>query len=67
MREKITRGQAKVPWLGDLPVLGFLFKTETATTDKTELLVFILPRIMTSVEESSRVTEELKQELRWLK
>jgi type IV pilus assembly protein PilQ len=36
----------KVPLLGDLPVVGWLFKNSTLTTGKTELLVFITPRIM---------------------
>src|SRR3954468_3277783 len=41
-RTDITKG----PLLGDLPVIGWLFKNSTLTTGKTELLVFITPRIM---------------------
>ena len=33
-----------MPWLGDLPYLGYLFKTRTLTTAKTELLVFLTPK-----------------------
>ena len=36
----------KVPFLGDLPVLGYLFKTTARQSSKTELLVFITPKIM---------------------
>src|SRR3954447_8889794 len=36
----------KVPLLGDLPVLGFFFRNNTTTSAKTELLVFITPRIV---------------------
>ena len=36
----------KVPLLGDIPVLGWLFKNTTTTTSKTELLVFITPRVV---------------------
>src|SRR5919198_4147046 len=36
----------KVPLLGDLPILGWLFKNSAVATGKTELLVFITPRIM---------------------
>ncbi|MFN2645715.1 MAG: type IV pilus secretin PilQ [Burkholderiales bacterium] len=36
----------KIPLLGDLPVVGWLFKNTTLSTGKTELLVFITPRIM---------------------
>jgi type IV pilus assembly protein PilQ len=37
----------KVPLLGDIPVLGNLFKTKTRTTSKTELLVFLTPKVIT--------------------
>lgn len=35
---------SKVPLLGDIPVVGNLFKTRTTTSDKSELLIFITPR-----------------------
>lgn len=37
---------AKVPVLGDVPVLGHLFKTKTSTVNKTELLIFLTPKIV---------------------
>lgn len=37
----------KVPLLGDVPVLGYLFKTTGRESTKTELLVFITPKIVT--------------------
>ncbi|RZT06045.1 type IV pilus assembly protein PilQ [Duganella sp. CF402] len=36
----------KVPLLGDVPLLGYLFRSNTRTNDKTELLVFITPKIV---------------------
>ncbi len=42
-REDIT----KVPFLGDIPYLGNLFKTKTTSTSKTELLIFLTPKIVT--------------------
>jgi type IV pilus assembly protein PilQ len=38
---------SKVPVLGDVPILGNLFKSNSRTNDKTELLVFITPKIVT--------------------
>jgi type IV pilus assembly protein PilQ len=35
-----------VPWLADIPLLGWLFKNEAKTGEKRELLVFITPKIM---------------------
>ncbi|QIL90479.1 type IV pilus secretin PilQ [Microbulbifer sp. SH-1] len=39
-------GEVKVPFLGDIPFLGRLFKQTTKQEDKRELLIFITPRIM---------------------
>jgi type IV pilus assembly protein PilQ len=39
-------GENKVPLLGDLPVLGNLFKSSTKLDNKSELLIFITPKIM---------------------
>ncbi len=41
-----TDAETKVPWLGDIPVLGNLFKNTTKTDDKDELLVFVTPKII---------------------
>jgi type IV pilus assembly protein PilQ len=38
----------KVPFLGDLPVLGYLFKTTSRSSDRKELMIFITPRVVTS-------------------
>ena len=37
----------KVPFLGDIPVLGNLFKTRTKSSNKTELLIFLTPKVVT--------------------
>jgi type IV pilus assembly protein PilQ len=42
-----SENDSKVPMLGDLPVVGHLFKTTARSTSKTELLVFITPKIVT--------------------
>ncbi len=36
----------KVPWLGDLPVIGNLFKKKGRTKEKAELLIFVTPKVM---------------------
>ncbi|WP_425500769.1 type IV pilus secretin PilQ [Pseudaquabacterium terrae] len=38
---------SKVPFLGDVPILGHLFRNTTRISDKTELLIFITPKIVT--------------------
>jgi type IV pilus assembly protein PilQ len=41
-----TKSTAKVPFLGDVPMIGRLFKNDYVTDSKNELLVFLTPRIM---------------------
>jgi type IV pilus assembly protein PilQ len=35
-----------VPFFSDIPVLGYLFRNNSQRDDKTELLVFVTPRVM---------------------
>ncbi|MDO8770631.1 MAG: type IV pilus secretin PilQ [Burkholderiaceae bacterium] len=42
-----TDDETKVPLLGDVPLVGNLFKTKTRKTEKRELLVFITPKMIT--------------------
>jgi type IV pilus assembly protein PilQ len=45
--EQTTRTTVdKVPLLGDLPVVGYLFKRTVKQDDKTELLIFVTPKIV---------------------
>ncbi|MFC5512928.1 type IV pilus secretin PilQ [Massilia jejuensis] len=45
---------SKVPLLGDVPVLGYLFKTQGRENTKTELLVFITPKIVADRAQAGR-------------
>lgn len=38
--------ESKVPLLGDIPGLGYLFKNKSRTTSKTELLIFLTPKVV---------------------
>lgn len=46
-RDNDTTSEERVPLLGDLPYVGFLFKAKTRNVSRSELLVFITPRIVT--------------------
>ncbi|MBJ8501907.1 MULTISPECIES: type IV pilus secretin PilQ [Acinetobacter] len=41
-----TNSQTKVPFFGDLPVVGRLFRKDVKSDDKQELLIFVTPRIV---------------------
>ena len=44
--EVVNNDVTKVPFLGDLPILGYLFKTTDKTIEKQELLIFLTPRVL---------------------
>ncbi|HYR05123.1 MAG TPA: type IV pilus secretin PilQ, partial [Gallionella sp.] len=44
--QDLSDSTTKVPWLGDVPVVGWLFKNNTKSDTKSELLIFITPKIM---------------------
>lgn len=46
-RDNDISSEERVPFLGDLPYVGFLFKAKTRNQTRSELLVFITPRIVT--------------------
>ena len=41
-----SEAMSGVPWLSEIPVLGWLFKYKTVSNDKRELLIFVTPRII---------------------
>jgi type IV pilus assembly protein PilQ len=45
-QEETLEDTDKVPGLGDIPILGWLFKNELRSYDKSELLIFVTPKIM---------------------
>ncbi|MBA3019002.1 MAG: type IV pilus secretin PilQ [Proteobacteria bacterium] len=46
IKETLNWSESKVPLLGDIPILGWLFKTKYRVTEKSELLIFITPRVI---------------------
>lgn len=55
IREKLNETITKIPVLGDIPVLGWLFKNSQAEKIKTNLLVFITPRIIKQYDQIRKV------------
>ena len=62
-----AEAETKVPLLGDIPLLGNLFKYTDKTTEKTELLILVTPTILTTTDEAVKITDELKKQLKWFK
>ena len=56
MKDTITKYNEKVPFLGDVPILGKLFSSKGTSKEKTELVIFLTPHII----EGDVVTEDTK-------
>ncbi|MHB8773154.1 MAG: type II secretion system secretin GspD [Syntrophales bacterium] len=52
-----------VPWLVKVPFLRWLFGTETSNASKSELILMITPRVITSLDDVDAVSEEFKKKI----
>jgi len=64
IQEEVTDTESKVPLLGDIPIIGFLFRTESTTKTKANLMVFLRPTILRDHRDASYVTNEKYSYLR---
>tara|TARA_R110002072_G_scaffold276051_1_gene437440 strand:- start:181618 stop:183984 length:2367 start_codon:yes stop_codon:yes gene_type:complete len=53
MRDRETEVESKVPLLGDIPVLGWLFKNRSQQVEKVNLLFFLTPRILANYQKDT--------------
>lgn len=53
MRENENRTISKIPFLGDIPGLGVLFRSTQTTKEKSELVILVTPKIITDDEENA--------------
>ena len=68
MKDQESEQTSKVPVLGDLPILGWLFKSKTVSKSKVNMLVFLTPRIVRNPADQNRlVLEKANQRLDFLK
>jgi general secretion pathway protein D len=55
-----SNNETKVPGLGDIPLLGWLFKNQTDANQRTNLYVFLTPRVVKSAEEADKLVSDKK-------
>ncbi len=55
MGDNVDVSTTKVPCLGDIPILGWLFKSESRNTTRTNLLIFLTPYIVATPEEAEEI------------
>lgn len=63
IRKDLTADVRKIPLLGDIPVLGQLFRSTVKSNVKTELIVFLTPHIVNSADDAERLRRENEQKV----
>ncbi len=64
IQDDTVRGRDSVPGLGDIPVLGNLFGSTNDLSRRTELIVFITPRVIRNADDARVISEELRDRMR---
>ena len=59
-QNSVSKTQTKVPILGDIPLLGWLFRSQTDKQTRTELIVFITPRVLNTPMQIEDFTRGMK-------
>jgi general secretion pathway protein D len=62
-----TANENKVPALGDIPLLGWLFRNKSLNNIKTNLYIFITPRVIKNPEDAIRIYQGKKEEIDTIK
>ena len=59
--------RTRVPCLGDIPLAGALFRSKSSDTDKTNLFVFLTPRVIESPQEAAKIYRDKKEQIDTIK
>jgi general secretion pathway protein D len=62
IQDNKDEGVSKAPFIGDIPILGWLFKYKKKTIDKTNLFFFISPRVIRTVADAQALTSKKNAE-----
>ena len=63
VEDRIVKSRTKVPWLGDIPLLGWFFRYDEDKIEKTNLLLFLTPTIVKEDQEVQRIYQEKKKQM----
>lgn len=58
-----SQGNAGIPLLKNIPIIGHVFRTDTTKTDRTQLIILITPYIISSDSEARSLTEAFRNQL----
>jgi len=62
-----TSNETKVPVLGDIPILGWLFRDSSETNARTNLYIFLTPRVIKSPAEATEIMQDKKDQMNTIK
>jgi general secretion pathway protein D len=63
IREQVSKNTSKIPILGDIPLLGFLFRREVTNKQKRELVLLVTPYIIRTGKEGVALTKKRMDKL----
>ena len=63
MQETFTTSESQVPLLGDIPLLGWLFKFKSVSRNKTNLLIFLTPHIIKDPRDIAKLTTDQQKKM----
>jgi general secretion pathway protein D len=63
MQDTTTVSEQQIPFLGDIPLLGYLFKFKSVSRQKTNLLIFLTPHIVKEAGDMARVTSAQQKKM----
>ncbi len=61
--DNVSRTNGGIPWLKDIPLLGFLGSTQTNNRQRQELIVMITPHVIHDQHDAQELTEDLREQL----
>jgi general secretion pathway protein D len=64
IQDDSEKGTSQVPLLGNIPLLGWLFKTKSTVNQRTNLFVFITPHIIQNPEDAGKIEKEKMEYMR---
>jgi general secretion pathway protein D len=65
--DSTTVNQTGVPLLSDIPVLGYLFRKKSETNQKTNLYIFLTPRVIKNPMEAQKILKDKKEQIDTIK
>ena len=67
VKERKSLDRSGLPWLYKIPLIGWIFGSRTDSVSRNELLIFITPRVIRSVEEGVQLSRDFEERVAQLK